>query len=263
MQDGYHFAAAPWLIGDGRVAGLPDAADPADTQARPVPDLGVTRRGQIVRIVHEPQPSPPLVMLADDVAKVQPAPPVVLTPADRLWAAEAVLPDAGIAVVDPTPDAKTTLSSLFAALFDGLAQRQDAGLAQIAAVQSAGLERILAQLAVRDAPLSQLTPDRDLADRVELTLATLAQSRVDQADALHEIATRFDALTDRIMMVPHQQDRLLRDVADLRSSLTELRVQLRLIEWQAFAAPRAVPGQFHAPASLLAGGGPGQAGLAS
>lgn len=263
MQDGYHFAAAPWLIGDGRAAGLTDAADPADTQARPVPDLGVTRRGQIVRIVHEPQPSPPLVMLADDVAKVQPVPPVVLTPADRLWAAEAVLPDAGIAAAMPAADAKTTLSSLFAALFDGLAQRQDAGLAQIAAVQSAGLERILAQLAVRDAPLSQLTPDRDLAERVELTLATLAQSRVDQADALHEIATRFDALTDRIMMVPHQQDRLLRDVADLRSSLTELRVQLRLIEWQAFAAPRAVPGQFHAPASLLAGGGPGQAGLAS
>lgn len=263
MQDGYHFAAAPWLIGDGRVAGLPDAADPTDTQARPVPDLGVTRRGQIVRIVHEPQPSPSLVMLADDVAPVQPVTPVVLTPADRLWAAEAVLPDAGIAAALPAADAKTTLSALFAALFDGLAQRQDAGLAQIAADQSAGLERILAQLAVRGAPSSQMTPDRDLAERVELTLATLAQSRVDQADALHEIATRFDALTDRIMMVPHQQDRLLREVADLRSSLTELRVQMRLIELQAFAAPRAVPGQFHAPASLLAGGGPGQAGLAS
>lgn len=240
MQDGYHFATAPRLIGDGQTV---DAAA----------DL---RQGQIVRIVHEPQLCPPVLAQAADVA----APPNLLLAAGRLWdsaAQDAQTAQASDRAATPDAPADTAgaatepgdIAEIIAALFAQIAMQQDAALARIEAAQQRGLDLI-------DQHLTTARPAQDpaAAERLELTLATLLQARVDQADALHEVANVFDAMSEKILSLPHQHDRLLREVTDIRSSLTELRVQMRLIEVQFLATSRSVPGSVPGPLQVPVSG---------
>ena len=208
MQDGYHFATAPWLIGE------PHAVDDA-----------ALRRGQIVRIAAGPDPEPEIdppenelpqgaaVESADPVTS-----PVMLRAADRV-PERAVQPD---------------VSEMMEQVFDRLVARQDVMLARIEQAQRDGLAR-LEQLVVAT---PALTPTAAHTQRIDMTLATVAREQAALAEALQSLAAGFEVLTAKVATPVASQDVLLRDVSDIRAGLTELRVQARMIEMQLFGLGR-------------------------
>lgn len=221
MQDGYYFATSPWLIGDTAAK----AAD--DSGITMVEDQSGLRRGQIVRIAAEPQ-------FKDDCADLPAAEaPVILRDCDRSDAVLALTVPQGFADVRPT--AETDFSTLVAAMTD----RQNSALAQIEQVfrhSVAQLEdRVVAALA---ANLELSRPQSAQNDRLDATLISLAQDSLAQGETMQNLGQSVQLLAARIDAIPPQSEALLRDVADIRAGLTELRVQARMIEMQLFAISR-------------------------
>lgn len=210
MQDGYHFATAPWLIGDGQV----------------IDDTSI-RRGQVVRIGAEPEgfeeqsadtgQVPEKANVVPDYAPVS----VMLLATDRV-AATAEQP----ASSNPVRDIDQ--------VFDRLLAQQDNPLARLEQALQDGFTRLEQRLAdvLDPSPFGQQT---------DQTLAAIAQEQAAQAEALLGFAAGFEALTTRLAaapVVPVAHDGLLRDVSDIRAGLTELRVQARMIEMQLFSLGR-------------------------
>ena len=221
MQDGYYFATSPWLIGDTAAK----AAD--DSGITVVEDQSGLRRGQIVRIAAEPPSN-------DDRAELPAAEaPVILRDTDRLDGPKAVTPPQAFADVRPAAD--MDLSAILAAM----TERQNSALAQIEQVfrnSVAQLEdRVVAALA---ANLELSRPQTAQSDRLDATLITLAQDGAVQAETMQILGQSVQSLTARIEAIPLQSEALVRDVADIRAGLTELRVQARMIEMQLFALSR-------------------------
>lgn len=190
MQDGYHFANAPWLIGDGQPA--PDSWD--------APLAGAIRRGQVVRIVSEP-------VMSDDITETDPSGavgPMVLGAASRL--VETVVPLVAAEPVLAAPQVPVTT----------IADQDRATLAVITA----------------------------LATRQDTQFAK-AEQALDIKLGLFE-QRLLAALADRIPVPADissvQTGDIQRDIAEIRSGLTELRVQLRLIEVQLFGFNRGYEG---------------------
>jgi hypothetical protein len=218
MQDGYHFATAPWLIGD--------TAATDDDRAR---------MGQVVRIEAEPEwrePAAiaPLMVEAAEMAgdaEVEPL-PVMLRTADRVpEVAEQTFSSDPVGVLDQ--------------VMNQLLAHQDTALARIEQAQQDGLARLEQRL---DAGLGAGLAQNAYTQRIDLTLAAMAQEQAAQAEALHGFAAGFEAMTARLGAAPLANDSLLRDVADIRAGLTELRVQARLIEIQLFALGRGADGPY-------------------
>ena len=221
MQDGYYFATTPWMIGDG-----PQAS--ADTSGITlVEDTSGLRRGQIVRIAHEPQ--------ADhDFAPIVAAPPpIILRETDRYTAAPvaAGAPDTSLA--------SAALPQLLPQLLTELTARQDGALARIEQMFCASVaqleDRVVAGLA---AGMELARPHPAQNDRFDSALAQMAQSDATQAETVQGMGLAVDALAAKVEAIPRQSEALLRDVADIRAGLTELRVQARMIEMQLFAISR-------------------------
>lgn len=201
MQDGYHFATAPWLIGE------PQAVDDAEL-----------RRGQIVRIAIEPDPEAEVPQVAA-VESADPAPsPVMLRAADRV----------------PEPAVQPDLSEIIEQVFDRLEARQDVMLARIEQAQRDGLARLEQLVVATSAP----SPTAAHTQRIDMTLATVAREQAALAEALQSLAAGFEVLTAKVAAPAASQDVLLRDVSDIRAGLTELRLQARMIEMQLFGLGR-------------------------
>ena len=75
-------------------------------------------------------------------------------------------------------------------------------------------------------------------DRLDATLISLAQDSLAQGETMQNLGQSVQLLAARIDAIPPQSEALLRDVADIRAGLTELRVQARMIEMQLFAISR-------------------------
>lgn len=217
MQDGYYFATTPWLIGDG-----PALATDA-TGITMVEDTSGLRRGQIVRIAHEPQAP------QEDEPVIAAPMPIILRETDRYSAepVDAEMPDADID------------SAALPMILAELSARQDAALARIEQMFCASIaqleDRVVAGLA---ASMELARPYSAQNDRLDSALTVMAQDGVAQADAVLGLGLAVDALSSKVDAIPRQSDALLRDVADIRTGLTELRVQARMIEMQLFAISR-------------------------
>lgn len=237
MQDGYYFATTPWLIGDQPIA----ATDHGQEQVA----LGHSgpRHGQMVRISAEaePQPceparrAPPQVFAvpqAENATLERPS-PVILQAVDRLEAA--VRAPEPLVSDNQQSDHSESLHSFMA---DVLRQQQIA-LAQIEQANRdmvAGLEdRLVATLAA----IVELAPAPYASiDRIDIALVQIALDKAGQAEALVDFAKAFDRLAAKVDEAPKQNEVMLRDVADIRAGLVELRVQARMIEMQLFSLSR-------------------------
>lgn len=188
------------------------------------------RRGQIVRIAAEP-------LANDDNTALSELPiaaaPVILRDSDRTDGVKAGTAPQGFGDVQPAAD--LDLSALLAAMTD----RQNSALAQIEQVfrkSVAQLEdRVVAALA---ANLELGRPQSAQTDRLDAALITLAQEGAAQGETMRNLGDAVQTLAAKIDAPPQQGDALVRDVADIRAGLTELRVQARMIEMQLFAISR-------------------------
>lgn len=224
MQDGYYFATSPWMIGDGPLVGS-DNSDATLAQDH----LGL-RRGQIVRIAPELQSN-------DDYAEVQDQPsavtlPIILTESDRYCGdttAETPI------VQRDGPNEGTVLTTVLTEI----SARQDRALARIEQIYCESVaqleDRVVAALA---ANLELTRPHSVQIDRLDATLTAMAQDGAARGEAMQALGAAFGALSTKVDAIPHQSEALLRDVADIRAGLTELRVQARMIEMQLFALSR-------------------------
>jgi hypothetical protein len=227
MQDGYYFATSPWLIGDPQ---------PAVT-ALGVDHL-VLRQGQVVQIAADDDApekapisvtAPPITATGsdDDICSDE---PVQLRLADRRDATPIHL---------KTGDEPGQSADLTTVLIADLARQQMQALDRINQTHResvAGLEdRIVAGLAA----LVELVPSQAVqAERLDTALTRISQVGAGQGEALVEFAKAFDRLAAKVDTGPKQNDQMLRELADLRAGLTELRVQARMIELQLFSLGR-------------------------
>ena len=223
MQDGYYFATTPWMIGDGPQV----TADPA-SKITVADDPGL-RRGQIVRIAHEPDVAQDDAPLAGTDATA----PVILRETDR-YTPQLAVPEPQTTAVAAQIDG-VDLSQLWTEL----SARQDSAMARIEQVFCASVarleDRVVAGLA---ASMELARPHAAQNDRLDTTLTAMAQDGAAQADAAQVLWQAVDALSTKVDAMPRQSEALCRDVADIRAGLTELRVQARMIEMQLFALSR-------------------------
>ena len=232
MQDGYYFATSPWLIGDPELAAAEQDGDHSGL-----------RRGQVVRIaadaeiaaaqVLDPETELPLMLQDQDVIAEPAALPVLLRPADRSDG-QAVMPRPEEAESGTAPS--TTVAT---GLIADLIRHQYQALDRIAQLQRDGLagleDRIVAGLA---AMVDLILPQSVQAERLDAALTRIAKDGAGQGEAMIDFARAFDCLAAKVDATPRQNEQLLRDIADLRAGLTELRVQGRMIELQLYALGR-------------------------
>lgn len=227
MQDGYYFATSPWLIGDT----ASKASD--DHGITMVEDHSGLRRGQIVRIAAEPSVRDDSTALPDLFAADMPPMPVILRDSDRSDGAKAVAAPQGFS------DVRSGGDTDFAALLALMTDRQNSALAQIEQVFRTSVaqleDRVVAALA---ANLELSRPQSAQNDRLDAMLITLAQDVAAQGETMQNLGHAVQTLSIKIDDIPPQSAALVRDVADIRAGLTELRVQARMIEMQLFAISR-------------------------
>ena len=226
MQDGYYFATTPWMIGDAPLA-------PADqTGITVVEDHSGLRRGQIVRIAAEPQQDVIRAVEPDHSADA-PVSPIILRETDR-FTGDSARPDSRIIDHDSAypGDAVAGLLSEFMAHQTGVLARIDSAFCDSITKLE---DRVVAALA---ANMELTRPQSAQSERLDAVLGNIAQDGQAQTAAIHALGQEFAALSAKVDAMPRHSETLLRDVADIRTGLTELRVQARLIEMQLFAISR-------------------------
>ena len=239
MQDEYYFATSPWLIGDQSSNATDQGQDTM------VLDRSGLRQGQMVRISAEAEPqlyeparrAPPAVFAlsqADEVVATVARPaPVILQATDR---SDEVVRSPGPLEFDNEPPHQT--DSLRSFMADVLRQQQVA-LAQIEQASRHIVASLEDRLVATLAAIVELAPAPYASiDRIDIALVQIALDKAGQAEALVDFAKAIDRLAAKVEATPKQNEVILRDVADIRAGLVELRVQARMIEMQLFSLNR-------------------------